>query len=279
MRFALAALALAFLARIIDGRLVPPPRNQIINLVLLGVSGVFIYNICFFTGLKYIEAGRAALIIALNPMVISLGAVLLFGERLTLLQSSGLFISLAGALLVISNGHPVQLLSGGFGRGEAAILGCVVSWAAYSLIGRKVLAAMTPLSAVFYSALFGSLLLLPVTMVDGTLPSPRSYLRSDWLALLYLGVCGTAIGFSLYYRAIRSIGSARSGVFINLVPLFSILLGWLMLGETIKSSVLAGGIILLIGVYLTNRPRPSKNLPANPQDKATKDLRFTHKRK
>jgi len=279
MRFSLAALALAFLARIIDGKLVPPPRNQLVNLLLLGLSGVFIYNICFFTGLKYIEAGRAALIIALNPMVISLGAVLIFGERLSLLQCLGLLISLTGALLVISNGHPGQLLSGGFGRGEASILGCVVSWAAYSLIGRKVLSAMTPLSAVFYSAFFGSLLLLPVTMLDGTPPSPGSYIRSDWVALLYLGVCGTAIGFSLYYRAIRTIGSARSGVFINLVPLFSILLGWLILGERIKSSVLAGGIILLTGVYLTNRPRPSEKVTPGEQGGATKDLRFNHKRK
>ncbi|MEJ2058280.1 MAG: DMT family transporter, partial [Desulfofustis sp.] len=238
MRFGIATIALAVLTRIIDGRLQPPPRDQLLHLLLLGFSGVFIYNICFFTGLKYIEAGRAALIIALNPMVISIGAVLMFGERVTLLQSFGLLISLAGALLVISNGDPDQLFSGGFGTGEASILGCVFAWTAYSLIGRKVLVVMTPLSAVFYSALFGALLLFPVTMLDGIMMSPGSYLLSDWLSLFYLGLCGTAIGFSLYYRAIRAVGSARSGVFINLVPLFSILLGWLILGETIKVSVL-----------------------------------------
>lgn len=279
MRFSLATAALAVLTRIIDGKLILPPRDQLLYLLLLGLSGVLVYNICFFTGLKYIEAGRAALIIALNPMVISLGAVLIFGERLTLLQASGLLISLAGALLVISNGDPSRFFSGGFGIGEASILGCVLAWAAYSLIGRKVLAAMTPLSAVFYSALFGSLLLFPLTMADGVLPSPASYLLSDWLSLVYLGICGTAIGFSLYYRSIRAIGSARSGVFINLVPLFSILLGWLILGETIRASVCVGGVILLIGVYLTNRPRHAPALTAGSNQRATKDLRFDHKRK
>jgi len=279
MRFSLAAVALAVLARVIDGRLALPPRDQIVNLLLLGLSGVFIYNICFFTGLRYIEAGRAALIIALNPMIIGLGAVLIFGDRLSPLQSAGLLVSLIGALLVISNGHPTQLLSGGVGIGEASILGCVFSWAAYSLIGRRVLTAMTPLAAVFYSALFGSLLLFAATMADGTPPSPGNYLRSDWLSLLYLGIFGTAIGFSFYYRAIRAIGSARSGVFINLVPLFSILLGWLILGETIKSSVLAGGAILLLGVYLTNRPRPAADPALGHPGGVTKDLRFEHKRK
>ena len=255
MRFALAAAALAILARLIDGSLRPPPRNQLVRLLLLGFSGVFAYNLFFFTGLKYIEAGRASLIIALNPMAITLGAVLFFGERLSRIQYGGLLLSLIGALLVISNGDPALLLSGGFGPGEASIVGCVIAWAAYSLIGRKVLSSMSPLSAVFYSSLFGALLLLPAALSDGAPPRVGSYGFMDWVSLLFLGICGTAIGFSLYYQAIRAIGSARSGVFINLVPLFSIMLAWLILGEVLRLSVLAGGAVLLLGVYLTNSRR------------------------
>ena len=252
-RFLLATAALAILTRLIDGHLRLPPRERIVGLLLLGLTGVFSYNICFFTGLKYIEAGRAALIIALNPMAITIGAVLLYGERLSLLQSIGLLTSLFGAVLVITNGDPTLLFAGGFGRGETAIIGCVISWAAYSLIGRSVLKSMTPLSAVFYSALFGSVMLFPVTLLDGTLPSPGSYGKADWLSLLFLGIFGTAVGFSLYYRAITKIGAARSSVFINLVPLFSIILAWIFLSETINLSVLIGGVILMSGVYLTNK--------------------------
>ena len=253
IRFVLAAIALGVLTRLIDRRLHLPPKNQLVRLLLLGFTGVFCYNICFFSGLHYIEAGRASLIIALNPMVITLGAVLLFGERLTLLQCFGLLISLMGAVLVISNGDLSLLFSGGFGRGEIAIIGCVVSWAAYSLIGRSVLTSMTPLSAVFYSALFGALMLLPTTMIDGVPPDPSSYSSIDWLSLLFLGILGTAAGFSLYYRAITKIGATRSGVFINLVPLFSIMLAWMFLDETVNISVLVGGTILMSGVYLTNK--------------------------
>lgn len=266
IRFSLAALSLAFLTRLIDGKLAPPPKSQIFRLLLLGFTGVFCYNICFFNGLKYIEAGRASLIIALNPMVIMIGAVALFGERLSLLQYSGLFISLIGAVFVISNGDISLILSGGFGFGEAAILGCVISWAAYSIIGRKVLSEMTPLSAVFYSALFGAIMLFLVTLKDCTLCDMTGYSTADWLSLLFLGVFGTAAGFSLYYHAIRTIGSARSGVFINLVPLFSILLAWLILGETVKGSVLVGGFILLVGVYMTNRtPRTAASADGDPK--------------
>ncbi len=259
LRFAIATLVLAVLARVIDGKVTIPPRSQWLSLLLLGMTGVLSYNILFFSGLQHIEAGRASLIIALNPLAITLAAVAFLGERLTLKQSVGIFVSLIGALFVISNGHPSAILSGGFGRGEASILGCVASWTTYSIIGRSVLQVISPLAAVLYSSLIGTLLLSPLVLKSGSFKAIFSYSVYDWTSLVFLGFFGTAIGFSLYYQSIRKIGAARCSVFINLVPFFSILLSWLILNESLKISVLAGGLILLIGVYLTNSsPRKKK---------------------
>jgi len=254
-RFAIASSALLVLCRLIDGRLVFPPVRLWFSLFLLGLTGVFSYNMCFFTGLHYIEAGRASLIIALNPLAIMLCATLLFKESLTLRQLSGIISSLIGALFVISNGHPATIITGGFGRGELAILGCVASWATYSLLGRSVLKTLTPLSAVFFSSVIGCLLLLIPAMREELLYSLTRFSLADIINLIYLGLFGTALGFSLYYQAIRKIGATRSGVFINLVPVFAILLSWVMLGEAIKPAVLSGGILVLAGVSLTNMPK------------------------
>lgn len=258
LRFAIATVALAVLTRLIEGRISIVPRRHLISLLLLGMTGVFGYNMLFFTGLQYIEAGRASLIIALNPLAITVAAVLFLGERLSKKQFGGLLVSLVGALFVISNGHPAIIFSGGFGFGEAAILGCVGSWAAYSLIGRQVLQSISPLVAVFYSSLIGTILLFFVTLVKGTTSNILNYSTVDWISLSFLGLLGTAVGFSLYYQSIRKIGASRSSVFINLVPLFSIILSWPILGESIKPSVLVGGGILLVGVYLTNSPPQEK---------------------
>ncbi len=252
LRFAIASLVLVILARLIDGKIAIPPRKEWFSLLLLGMTGVFSYNILFFTGLQHIEAGRASLIIALNPLAITLTSVIFLGERLTFKQFLGIFISLIGALFVISNGHPSAIYSGGFGIGEAAILGCVASWTAYSVIGRSVLRSISPLAAVFYSSLIGTLLLFPLVLINNSINEILSYSLYDWTSLIFLGFFGTAVGFSLYYQSIRKIGASRCSVFINLVPLFSILLSWLLLKESIKLSVLAGGLILLAGVYLTN---------------------------
>ncbi|SHO49505.1 DMT family transporter [Desulfopila aestuarii] len=263
-RFTIASAALLILCRLIDGRLTVPPPRLWFSLFLLGLTGVFSYNICFFTGLHYIEAGRASLIIALNPLAITLFASLLLKEPLAPRQFIGVIVSLIGALFVISNGHPSVIYNGDFGKGELAILGCVASWATYSLVGRSVLKTMTPLSAVFYSSVIGSLLLLLPALREGSLIEAVNYSTLTIGNLAFLGLCGTAIGFSLYYQAIRKIGATRSGVFINLVPFFAIILSWLILGESIKPVVLSGGVLVLAGVTLTNMPT-RKNTAIAPQ--------------
>ena len=255
IRFALATVALFFLTLSAEGKISLPPRSKWLPLLLLGCTGVFSYNVLFFTGLQYITAGRAALIIALNPLAISLFAFLFLKEPVTPRQAFGILLSLTGAVFVISNGHPSEIFTGSFGRGEIALLGCVVSWVAYSLIGRTVLTSLSPFAAVFYSSLIGTLLLLLPALNQGLITNIGHISPLNWLGLSYLGICGTALGFSLYYRAIKSIGATRSGVFINLVPLFSIILSWLLLGEAIKTIVVIGGLTLLTGVTITNYSR------------------------
>lgn len=253
VRFVIATLALAVLTRMIHGRIPIPSRRQWLSLLLLGMTGIVSYNILFFIGMQNIEAGRASLIIALNPLAITVAAAIFLDEKLSFMQFGGILISLTGALFVISNGHPWSIFSGGFGIGEASILGCVASWTAYSLIGRNVLKTLSPLVSVFYSSLIGTLLLFPFALNNNLTTNILTYSIYDWASLTFLGLLGTAVGVSFYYRAIQKIGASRSSVFINLVPFFSILLSWLMLGEAMKFSVLSGGLLLLTGVYLTNR--------------------------
>ena len=252
LRFFIASIAMIILVLASKKRLTMPPKKLWLPLLLLGITGVFMYNVLFFTGLHTVSAGRAAMIIACTPLVITFFAATFLDERLSFLQFSGIILSLAGAVLVISNGHPTLLFSGKFGTGEAAILGCVLSWAAYSIIGRSVLSKLSPMTSVCYSAIIGTVLLAFPAAYEHLFTRIGTLHRVDWCSLAYLGIFGTAVGFSLYYRGIQKIGATRAGIFINLVPVFSILLSWLILGETITAIVLAGGFLILTGVSLTN---------------------------
>ena len=252
LRFAIASVAMLIVTRLVEKKLILPPGKMWLPLVLLGMTGVFAYNVFFFSGLQHINAGRASLIIACTPLVITIFATLFLRERLTSLKASGVLLSLIGAVTVISNGHPDSLLSGGFGPGEQAMIGCVLSWSAYSLIGRSVLGTLSPLTAVCYSSIIGTLLLSLPAAREGLFGRLATVTSLDWASLAYLGIFGTALGFSLYYQGITKIGATRAGIFINLVPVFSILLSWLILDESIKPIVLAGGFLVLTGVTLTN---------------------------
>jgi drug/metabolite transporter (DMT)-like permease len=259
LRFAIASAVLVLLITMTKGRLPRPSGKQWFYLLLLGLTGVFSYNICFFTGLRYINAGRASLIIASTPLVITVLATIFFKEQLTSRRLTGVLLSLAGAVIVISNGNPSLVLKLGFGPGEKALLGCVASWSAYSLIGRTVVSTMSPLVAVCYSSIIGTLLLFLPAFHEGLLRRLPHLSLTDWESLAYLGICGTAIGFSWYYKGIKKVGATRAGIFINLVPFFALVLAWFMLNEIIRPVVLGGGFLVLTGVALTNTSRVKKS--------------------
>ena len=139
LRFALASAMLLLMSCRAQGRLPRLNRAQVLPVMFLGATGVFIYSYFFFTGLKTIAAGRAALIVACIPVCISALSAILYKERFGPVRIMGALISLAGVSVVIADGNPLKLLSGGVSSGDFMILGCVASWTAYSLGGRAVM--------------------------------------------------------------------------------------------------------------------------------------------
>ena len=253
IRFSIASVALVLICLRTPGGLPRIRKNQWFPLLLLGLSGIFSYNAFFFKGLELIEASRAAVIIANNPIIIALFAALLLGEKLTLPKLAGILLSIFGALVVITHGHPQQIIAQGIGKGELYIFGCVVSWVIYSLVGRIAMRGFSPLEAVTYSSLVGTVLLCPVALHEGLLSQLPKYSLSAWICLFYLGLCGTVLAFIWYYQGIQKIGSTRAGQFINFVPVSGVMLSVWLLGEPLTLSLLTGLILVSCGVYLTNR--------------------------
>ncbi len=255
LRFFAASLFLIALILRKEGRLPRLRRHQIIPAILLGMTGVFAYNVFFFLGMKTITAGRASLIVASNPVFISLLSAMLFRERLHSGKIAGIILCLSGAVLVISRGNPVALFTGGVGWGELYITGCVASWVSYTLIGKAIMKDFTPLAAVTCSCLIGAVALLPPALLENITGLAGGFSLADWTGILYLAFFGTVLGFLWYYEGIQAVGPSRASVFINLVPVSGVFLGWLILGEVINFSLLAGAALVVGGVYWTNRPR------------------------
>jgi len=252
LRFSIASIFLVLLTRIMEGPLPRVNLPQILGIFFLGATGIFSYNLCFFTGLTMINANRASLIIATNPIFISLASALFFKEPLSPGKLIGLALSVTGALVIITDGQIASIFHSGIGTGELFIFGCVASWVSYSIMGKKVMNRLTPLSSVCYSSLAGTLLLSIPALFSGTFSHLTIYGLSEWASLFYLGFFGTVLGFFWYYQGIQKIGPMKAGVFINFVPVSALILAFFLLGETLTPSILIGAILVISGVCLTN---------------------------
>ena len=259
VRFLLAGIVLAGFALVTEGRVPRPQSGAEWGIVSgLAITGIFLYALCFFYGLKHITAGRGALVVALNPVVVALAAWFLGQERMTPAKGAGVAIALAGCLTVIGNGDPFALVHGAVGIGEWLIIGCVLCWTAYTFIGRRATQTLSPLGATLWASLLGALLLGVTALIQGG-TDLREWSASVWASVVFLAIGGTALGFTWFADGVKRLGAARASAFVNLVPVFAVLQAAVLLDERLGFAVLGGGLLVIAGVWLTTHP--SENTP------------------
>ena len=251
-RFAIASLFLWLLIRFRREKLPKLNLRQGFLVFCLGASGILVYNLFFFLGLRDISASRAGLIIALNPVCISIASRIFLREKLTYLKLIGITISLFGAVIIIIEGNLSTLVERGIGGGELAILGCVLSWTSYSLLGKLAIQELSTFATTTYGIWIGTLLLLPFTIWEQHHNLSQLNLAAV-LGFVYLGILATVVAFNWYYEGIQTIGAGKAAIFINLVPMFAIGFGTIFLQETLSAAILLGGALVIIGVSLVNR--------------------------
>ena len=255
-RFFVASILLVIVAVKMEGRLPRLNRGQVLLTAVLGLTGIFIYNICFFGALARVPAGRTSLFVSLTPIVTAILAVLIFSERLGLRRWIGIVVALLGAIVVITRGDligGIADISQSLGLGELMMLGAVLSWATYTLISRKVLETLSPIVATTYGTLWGFVFL--------SIGAVGEFKEIDWILLdwriwtsvFYLGAFGTVLAFIWYYQGIQTVGPSRTAIFTNLVPAFGVLFSVALLDESILISMLVGGLIAALGVALVNK--------------------------
>jgi drug/metabolite transporter (DMT)-like permease len=213
------------------------------------LTGIAAYNLFFLNGLKLIEANRASLIVALNPVAIMTGGALLGVEKFTRKRFAGVLVALVGVGVVLTEGNFSDFKTT-IGRGELLILGCVFSWVIYTLIGRSLVQDLSPLVVTTYSSVAGCMALALMTFVS--LREISGFDLRALIAILFLGVFGTTLAFVWYYQGVKTLGPTSAGVFINLVPAWGVALSALLLNEQIVIATLLGGLGIVVGVFLTN---------------------------
>ncbi|OEF95584.1 DMT family transporter [Desulfuribacillus alkaliarsenatis] len=228
-------------------------KKDLIIFTVLGLIGIFGYNVLFFYGVMLTTITKSSLIIATNPIVITILSILFLKERLSLLQAFGISLGIIGAFTIITEGSLQTFLQLGVAPVDFILLGAVFCWAIYSVVGRVSLNRFSPLVATTYACVAGTIFLLPFGIAKLTIDSLAQTTVLTWLSILHMAVIVSALSFVLWYDGIKKVGAARAASFINLMPVSAIILASIIFNEKISPIQLAGAALILFGVYLTNR--------------------------
>lgn len=224
-----------------------PSRAALLPLFLMGISGVVLFNIFQFLALERTTSTNVGLISSLNTISIAFFSFVFLNEKMNKLQALSMLFSLFGVLLVLSKGNIDFLLSFQFNLGDLWMIAAVCVWGIYSVCSKWAMKTTSPLMSTLYSGIFGLLVLLPFNLKDFTIFNVN---HSFILSLLYTGLISTVVCMVLWSIGIQKLGATTSGVFLNFNPIFTALLAFLILGESISWTQGIGGLIVILGCYL-----------------------------
>jgi drug/metabolite transporter (DMT)-like permease len=223
--------------------------------VRVGLMGVVGFALAFAFGnwgLAHSTASNAALLITVEPTTLLVLSPLLLGERLSRRETLGAVLTLLGAVVVVVNGIPGLTRSlMPHWRGDLLLILSGVAYAAYSLLGRGVLTRHPVATVTAHSVVWGAVSIAPLALYEWHLGPPPSWTATAIAGTVYLGVVITAIGYAVWSWCLERVGAARVAAFVNLQPLAGALLGVWWLREPLTPFLVAGGVLIVLGLHLT----------------------------
>lgn len=226
-------------------------RRDIFPALLLGLFGIVGYHYFFFLSLRYTDVANTAIINALSPVLTSMAAALLIKERLGRRNYVGVVVAFLGVLLLLSRGSMDAILDIEFNKGDLLMLLSVVSWMIYALLVRKMVDRYSGFTLTFYATLFGVLMLLFLAPGEAPIGNIRDISRASLLSVLYMGICGSGLGYLLYNLSIREIGPTRTSSFVySVIPIIVAGLAWLFFQQPITPIMVASMVLILTGLHL-----------------------------
>jgi drug/metabolite transporter (DMT)-like permease len=227
---------------------VRPSRREWVLIVLCGVAWFAIYNVALNAAERRVDAGTAAMLVNVGPILIALLAGLLIGEGFPRWLLVGAGVAFAGALLI---GLATADATSSDVLGVALCLGAALVWAIGVLAQKPVLRRLPALQVTWMGCTVGALACLPFSsQLVRQLPDASG---GDIASLLYLGLVPTSIAFCTWAYALTHMSAGRLGVTTYLVPPITIAIAWPTLGERPPALALAGGVLALVGVSLSRR--------------------------
>ncbi len=224
-------------------------RKDLTLFLLLALFEPFLYYVGETFGLTMLESTPAAVIISTIPLFAPVFAFIFLRERIGWTTILGIVISLIGVFFVIYD------QGSGFSAnptGVALMFLAVFSAICYATILKKIPGNYSSMSIIFYQSLLGLIYFIPTFFLTDffTIQSIKVSNQS-LLALFLLAIFASVIAFILFAGAVRQVGVTRTNVFVNLIPVFTAILSWLILGELLTTWKWIGIAVVVFGLFVS----------------------------
>lgn len=226
-------------------------RRNLKILTVLAILSVTNFSIFIYMALKLSTATNTVLINSMIPIFIVMVSWLGFKERITLRQSIGIAISLAGLLFIIANGNLSTIISVRFSKGDLWTICAGISWALYSVLLRKCPTELNSLSFLATLIIIGTLFISPFYIWEMSTGKTMNISQATIGSIVYVALFASILAYIFWNKAIQIIGANKTGIFIHLMPVFSIILAIIFLNEELREYHVKGTILIFTGIFLT----------------------------
>ncbi len=248
LRLVIASVLLFIVAKS-SGKLQKLRREDFKWFILLAFFEPFLYYVGETYGLTTVESTLAAVIISTIPLFAPVLAFVILRERIGWATIIGILVSLIGVFFVIY--EP----GGGFKAnpwGVALMFMAVFSAICYATVLRKIPTHYNNMNVIFYQSLLGLIFFIPTFfLTDYPTIQSLKVTNESLFALLMLSVFASVIAFVLFAGAVRKVGVTRTNVFVNLIPVFTAILSWMILDEIITISKWFGIAVVVVGLFVS----------------------------
>lgn len=248
LRFVIAILVLGMVL-VVRREFVRPSLKDFGTLAISGILGITLYFALQNVGVSLTSASDASLIVGSYPAITAALEFLVYKAKPSRGKAGGILISMAGVALLTYTG------GGAAGRsqliGNLLMIATGVVWAFYNFATQKVVNRYPAITVSFYQTAVGTIFFIPLALLEHAQWKAPTFLTLS--TLIYLGVFCSVLAFLLYNYGLRKISSSTSVTLMNLVPVLGVIFSILFLHETVSLRQIAGGIVVIAGIFVSVR--------------------------
>jgi drug/metabolite transporter (DMT)-like permease len=257
-RYVIAAVVLLTIVKL-RGSHPPVEKKDYIKIIGLGALIILLNQTTYLYGQNLTSASHAALIFATVPIWLFVAALIHLKEKFVLRRGIGVVVGLAGVLIIIGGG--AVKIDSRYLLGDLIVLGAVVAWVYYSILGKPLVLKYGALRVTAYCLASGAALYFPFGLYRVYSFDFSHVSAGAWLSVLYVALALSVVAYVLWYWLLKHLDAGRLAVFQNIQPIFAGSAAIIFLGESLELSLILGGIIVLTGVIITEsrgrRARPA----------------------